>query len=108
MRLLSRLFRDVNEKTLDNNLLKNSKEGNYKEAEKYVKKGANVNVKCDEGNTALMWASYSGHLNIVKLFVKHGADVNAKNNAGYTALMLARAMGHTEISKLLKKYGSGD
>ncbi len=106
MSILDRLFGVVNEKTLDNNLLKSSKEGNYKETEKYVKKGANVNVKCGEGGTALMWASYGGHLDIAKLLIENGADVNAKNNAGNNALMLARAMGHTEISRLLKEYGA--
>ncbi len=106
MGFLDKLFRDVNEKKLEKKLLKAVKEGDCEEAEKYVKKGANVNAKCDEGVTALMWASYGGHLNTAKLLIENGADVNAKNKAGYNALMLARAMGYTEISRLLKEHGA--
>ena len=34
------------------------------------------------GNTALMKASYNGHLEVVKALVAAGADVNAKDNVG--------------------------
>ncbi len=108
MRFLNQLYRKFKEENFEKKLLKAGNEGDYKEAKKYVKKGANVNVKCDEGVTALMWASYGGHIDIVKLLIESGADVNAKNKAGYTALMLARPMGHLEISRLLKEYGADE
>ncbi|MFA5106679.1 MAG: ankyrin repeat domain-containing protein, partial [Candidatus Micrarchaeia archaeon] len=51
--------------------------------------GADVNAKDRDGYTALMVASYWGHMDIVKLLIAAGADVNAKSETGYTALIEA-------------------
>ena len=61
-----------------------------------------INAKNNDGETALMWASYNGHLEVVKLLVTLGADVNAKDKNGNTALMWAIYNGHSEVVAYLK------
>ena len=58
------------------------------------------------GETALMWASYHGHKDIVELLLKNGADVNARDDDGCTALIKASFRGHKEIVELLLKRGA--
>ena len=65
-------------------------------------KGANVNAKTDEGQTALQGAAVQGYTGMVQLLLKRPEiDVNAKTNNGKTALYLAAANGHTQIVELL-------
>jgi len=45
-------------------------------------KGADVNDKDSNGETALMWASRFGHLGVVQVLLAKGADVNAKMGNG--------------------------
>ena len=40
--------------------------------------GADVNIKAEEGITALMEASSGGNAEVVKLLLDKGADVNIK------------------------------
>ncbi len=61
----------------------------------------NVNTKNERGWTALMYASYYGHTDIVSSLISDGADVNAKNNDGVTALMWASAEGNRDVAKIL-------
>jgi hypothetical protein len=66
-----------------------------------------VNTKDEEdGDTALIMASYKGHLEIVKYLVEIGADVNAKNDEGDTALMGAIYNDRLEIVKYLVEHGA--
>ncbi len=75
-----------------------------------LKKGVDVNTMDNDGITALMWASYLGHKEIVSMLLKKGADVNAKDRRNETALMRS-AMSPTKwrlrqreiVSMLLEK-----
>ena len=70
-------------------------------------KHADVNFQSKYcGNTALMLASYAGHLDIVKLLVKMGADVNARRYTGETALIMASKNGNDKIVKFLISKGA--
>jgi len=66
--------------------------------------GADVNATDQDGWTALMWACFSGRLEMAKIFIQRGANPNAadffQNN---TPLMLACARKHLEIVKILIK-----
>ena len=64
-----------------------------------------VNWQDDWGVTALMWASWKGHTEIVKLLLERPEiDVNLENKRGQTALMNASAYGRTEIANLIKDH----
>jgi hypothetical protein len=54
-----------------------------------------------DGRTALMWAAYGGHTEVVKLLLDKGAHVNVQDNDGCTALMWPAYKGYTEITRLL-------
>lgn len=54
-----------------------------------------VPVDCtdEEGNTALQFASASGHENLVRFLLRKGASVDSRNNYGWTPLMHAARWG---------------
>ena len=53
-------------------------------------------------NYALKWASRNGHVEVVKTLLENGANVRANNNY---ALRWASENGHVEVVNLLKQYG---
>jgi ankyrin repeat protein len=56
--------------------------------------------------TALMYACFNGHIDVVKLLIKHKVNMNVKRNYdGKTALMYAVQEEHYEITKLLIENG---
>ena len=71
-----------------------------------TKKGVDVYVKHDSGETALMEAVAAGHLEVVKILMAKGADVNAKTGKGKTALKFARYKGRKDIVDLLVAHGA--
>lgn len=60
-----------------------------------------LNVKDQDGMTAIMLAAEGGHTEIVKTFVMLKANLRLMNKAGKTALDIARAQGRADIVKLL-------
>ena len=65
---------------------------------------ANPNIELREketGWTSLMFASYSGHTNVVSDLLSGGAKVNARGGDGETALTIATMAGHTDAVKML-------
>jgi ankyrin repeat protein len=90
-------------------------------------KGADVNARTDDGQTALMFASSNDHKDVVQLLIDKGADVNAKTTAqiitamrfggnfsgtaeiysvGTRALVFAATHGHAEVVQLLLAKGA--
>ena len=81
--------------------------GSYAEVVKLLlAKGADINVKNSNGETALMAASSRGNADVVKLLLDKGADINVKNSKGKTALAIAKDKGKTEIVAMLEKAGA--
>jgi len=82
---------------------KYAKNGNKVEIEKLLDERVDIiNVRDENGFTALMYASDKGYTDTVKLLVEKGADINFQHREeGYTALTLASQEGHTEIVRLL-------
>ncbi|GBN06654.1 Ankyrin-1 [Araneus ventricosus] len=62
--------------------------------------------KCDTASTisALHWAAYMGHLNIVEQLVNNEINIECDDN-GYTALHLAAFHGHTDVVNFLISKG---
>ena len=71
-----------------------------------LEKGANVNVRIGYFDTALMFASYDGLIEIAQLLLEKGANPNVQDNKGQTALMWASRRGHKEIARLLLEKGA--
>ncbi|KAG8571010.1 hypothetical protein GDO81_011504 [Engystomops pustulosus] len=67
-----------------------------------------VDVDCRDstGATALMVASYAGHIQCVRELVLQGADINLQRDSGATALFFASQQGHNEIVKFLFEFGA--
>lgn len=80
-----------------------AKTGNQEVIVEFLKNGFPVDVRNQAGYTALIMASYYGHLDTVKTLVKYGADRCARDNKGNTALMGAMFKLEWSIVKQLRK-----
>lgn len=67
---------------------------------------ADINARNEHGMTALMRASYHGHVKLVRALLDHGADPNVVRNDNFTALSLAAFFGYTDIVEMLIGYGA--
>ena len=76
--------------------------------ERYIgssRKRVNINATGIRGWTALMLASYNGHMDVVVALCDRGADVNASHD-GATVLTLATLGGYVDIVKVLCDRGA--
>ncbi|AIF80979.1 hypothetical protein I862_02080 [endosymbiont of Acanthamoeba sp. UWC8] len=79
--------------------------GGYKEmVEFFLKNGAGINEKDNDGNTSLILAARKGHKEVIEILLKRGANINEKDNNGATALIAAAQNGHKEAIEVLIKY----
>jgi ankyrin repeat protein len=75
--------------------------GQFKCLQLLVERGADVNLRNEDGNTALIIAAEYGRYDCVKYLIDHGANVNIRNFAGDSALIYAAKNGHYECLKKL-------
>ena len=68
--------------------------------------GVSVNLKNENGSTALMLASARGHVDTVARLLEGGADPGLRNKVRKTAASLAIASGHREVAGLLESRRS--
>lgn len=59
-----------------------------------------------EGWTALTYASWLGHTDIIKMLIATGADIEASTEYGWRPLMMAAANGKTQAVRLLLTAGA--
>ncbi|OAQ99952.1 hypothetical protein LLEC1_04023 [Akanthomyces lecanii] len=71
-----------------------------------LENGANVEVKDEDGRTALSYIAEQGHEAIVKILLEKGANVEAKDRNGQTPLSWAAEKGHEAIVKMLLEKGA--
>jgi hypothetical protein len=64
-------------------------------------KGAEVDARDESGKTALMWAAFNDHADIMRLLLDKGAQVDALADSGRTALMMAADLGSKKAIALL-------
>ena len=60
-----------------------------------------INTLTYDGNSALMWAAWSGTLETVKLMIRHRADPNVANRNGCTVAHWAASGGNVEVCQYL-------
>ena len=64
-----------------------------------------INAKERNGLSALNYAAFGGHLDIVNYLIEKGADVNSKSNDNTTPLLTACIMGHEKCVEALVVKG---
>ena len=82
-------------------LIKAAKEGDAAKVQELLNIGINPNFRCGFRGTALIWASYLGHLDVVRILLKNKADVNLQSKSGFTALIEAAYQGNMDITRIL-------
>ncbi len=73
-----------------------------------IDKGAELDLREEDGRTALHWAVRRGHPEVVKILLAHGARTDITDREGKTALDLAREQENTEIVRLLTGGEEGE
>ena len=72
-----------------------------------LEQGATVDLKDNNGRTALLYASSGPYPETVGLLLRKGADINVQGKTeGFTALMMAAAEGETEVVRVLLLNGA--
>jgi ankyrin repeat protein len=71
-----------------------------------LQRGADVNVRDDDGRTPLFSAVLAGSVGLAGLLLESGADVNARDQDGWTALHFAAQEHETEIASILIARGA--
>lgn len=69
-----------------------------------LRQGADMEIKDNMGNTALMGVCFKGYTAIVEALCAHSAIVDNENGNGATALIFAATFGHNEIIRILLQY----
>jgi ankyrin repeat protein len=72
----------------------------------FVDHGLPIDVQDEDGNTALMLASYHGHPSTVRALMDRGADGDLRNNRDQSPIAGALFKGADEIVALLRDAGA--
>jgi ankyrin repeat protein len=71
-----------------------------------VNRGADINIRDANNNTALHLAAESGRVDIIKLLLDEGMSVNLTNTNDSTPLHVSAKFGHLEATKTLVERGA--
>jgi hypothetical protein len=81
-------------------------EGTLQITRELISKGAILELKTEEGGTALKFACLQGQSETVKELILHGANINIQDGSRVTPLIIASKNGDSEIVKELVKSGA--
>ena len=89
-------------------LIAAAKSGDLEAVKKQLKQGTAVDATTDEidAYTALGWAAYHGHRDVVEFLLEKGAKIDVQNHSGYTPLMAAAQTSHNKIVRVLLDKGA--
>ena len=80
--------------------------GSTQAVKKALLEGTDVNSQDPDNRTALMFASFDGHISTVELLLTRGADISLKDNIGRNALMYAATGPNNSTVRLLLQKGA--
>lgn len=80
--------------------------GDPADVQKWIARGAHVNGRNREGNTALHEAARGGHMEVARLLLGCGARINALNRDGLTPVLLAVREDRRRLVEHLVKQGA--
>ena len=87
-------------------ILKASENNQFDKVKQLIRNGAAINVRDEDGNTALHKASFGGHYEIVKLLLENRAQVNCRNDRGLTPIYNAIMNGQHSCVVVLIQGGA--
>ena len=70
-----------------------------------ISRGAGVNAKERQDQTAIMWAAADGHAAVVEVLIEAGADFRTPLESGFTPMFFAVREGRTNVVRTLLKAG---
>jgi hypothetical protein len=85
-------------------LIRAAERGDNFAVESLLNSNADINVTSPTGGTALMYAAYRGHVDVVKTLLRHGADVQPPGKE--FTLMQNAVVGGIELVRLLLDAGA--
>ena len=80
--------------------------GDLYRVKELLQKGVKADAADSNGFTALMYAAWKGHKDVVEILLVAGAKIDAADNNGNTALMLAAREGHKDVVEILLSAGT--
>lgn len=83
-----------------------ARSGDLETIQRLIIKGADINGKSEQDETALIIATLSGNGEIASYLLQRGADVAARTDSGLTPLHAAAYAGHADIGRLLIARGA--
>jgi len=81
-------------------------DGDMKGVEKAIESGVDVNGMDEEGRTALMFAGFNGHSEIVLILLDEGSGIDRRDLMGRTALLYAATGPFPETVRILLYKGA--
>ena len=109
---LDTLLEEMSEQGFDQNsyglyLIHSAENNNLAHVRIMLSLNADVNTTDAHGNTALIWASYYGHTDIVRLLVTvENINLDYVDHEGCSALYWAEKKQHTECAEILRQAGA--
>ena len=86
----------------NNQLIAAAISGNIAELKSQINAGTDINLKDNNGQTALMHAAYKGNVAIVQLLLENNADPNIEDKDNWTAFRYAEEFSKTDVAELLR------
>jgi len=84
-----------------------TRNGDQRTMQKLLKKHPSIiHARAKESITALHYAAFLGHYNLVKILLNASADIHATVTNGWAPLHFAASEGEVEIIELLLEYGA--